>query len=795
VLDVNNNPRNPVINIRSYGGDPELVARLGVAFIRGVQETGVLATAKHFPGHGDTNIDSHLSLPVIHARRKRLDSVEWTPFKEAIKAGVWSVMSAHISVPSVEPTPGLPATLSSRILTDILQKELGFSRLIVTDSLTMSGLTENYWVGDAAVRAVNAGVDVLLDPPNPGVVYEALLSAVQRKEIDPRQIDRSVNKILKAKAWLGLTTKPRFDLRQVSRVINSPVLQKQVQELTDASMTLVRDQNKIVPVDVRRLRSVHVSLVLGRGAQEETSVFEKELKDRLEQISFSYIASSSTSSEMEAAFQSAAQANFIICAAFARVVTATGTVGLPEKLANWIQRLSSLNQPVATIAFGNPYIIEGFPRIPLYICTFSNADVSQRSAVKALLGEIDMGGRLPITIPKIAELGTGILRNRIEMRLTGLSIAKCQSNTKELFALRLALQTTLDDLFIPEIEKRSFPGASVAIGYRNSLVFHHGYGKFSYSAKSPAVTADTIYDLASLTKVVSTTTLAMQLFEQGLLKFDDPLIRFYPSFTGGGREKITLFHLLTHTSGLPAHRPLYRQVNGKRGIVKKILNLPLNFRTGCKAEYSDLGMILLGDVIEKLTGLTLDTLSFEEIFRPLGMSQTVFNPPANLKSKIAPTERDPWRKRLLRGEVHDENTFAMGGVAGHAGLFGTSGDLAIFCQMILNGGVYDHHRVVFRSTLEKFTARQQQPVRSSRALGWDTPSEGSSAGNLLSSNAFGHTGFTGTSIWIDPSRELFIVLLTNRVYPSRKNNAIREFRRHFSDAVVKVIEASSKKHR
>ncbi len=795
VLDVNNNPANPVINIRSYGGNPELVARLGVAFIRGVQETGILATAKHFPGHGDTSVDSHLSLPVIHAGRKRLESVEWTPFREAIRAGVWSVMSAHVSVPSIEPTPGLPATLSKRVLTDILQKELGFSNIIVTDSLTMSGLAENYWVGDAAVRAVNAGVDVLLDPPTPGVVYEALLSAVRRKEIDPYRIDHSVNKILNAKAWLGLTKRPRFTLRQVSRVINNPRLQEKVQEFSDASVTLVRDQCKIVPVDVRRLRLVHVSLVLGRGAQEETGVFETELKSRLERISFSRISSSSTRSEMEAAYQSAAQADFIICAAFARVVTATGTVGLPENLANWIQRLSSLNQPVATIAFGNPYIIEGFPQIPLYLCTFSNADVSQRSAVKALLGEIDTGGRLPISIPKIAELGTGILRNRIEMRLTGLSSAKSQGTSKELLAWRSALQETLGNLFQQEIEKRSFPGGSVAIGYRNSLVFHHGYGKFSYSAKSPAVTAGTLYDLASLTKVVSTTTLAMQLFEQGQLKLDDPLIRFYPSFTGGGREKVTLFHLLTHTSGLPAHRPLYRRVCGKQEMVKKILNLPLEFKIGCKAVYSDLGIILLGDIIEKLTGMTLDTLSFERIFQPLGMCHTLFNPPANLKSKIAPTELDPWRKRLLQGEVHDENTFAMEGVAGHAGLFGTSGDLAIFCQMILNGGVYDHHRVVFQSTLEKFTARQREPANSSRALGWDTPSEGSSAGNLLSSNAFGHTGFTGTSIWIDPSRELFMVLLTNRIYPSRKNNAIREFRRHFSDAVVKVIEASSKKHR
>ena len=795
VLDVNNNPANPVINIRSYGENPEMVARLGAAFIRGAQEAGVLATAKHFPGHGDTAVDSHLSLPVINADRKRLESVEWIPFKQAIRGGVGSVMSAHVSIPSLEPDPGLPATLSSRVLTEILQKELGFSRLIVTDSLTMAGLADNFWVGDAAVRAVKAGVDVLLDPPTPDVVYDALMNAVRRKEIDPKRIDRSVEKILKAKAWLGLTTRPRLDLRQISKVVNDPKLREQVQEMTDASVTLVRDQNRIVPVDVRRLRSVHAILVLGRDSQEETGVFETELKNRLDRISFSRISVSSTTSELEAALQSAAQAEFTICAVFARIVTATGTAGLPEKLTDWIRRLSSLDKPFVTIAFGNPYIIEGFPQIPAYVCTFSNTEGSQRSAVKALLGEIEIGGKLPVSIPGIADLGTGILRSRIEMRLTSLSSTASLAAPRNLSSLRSGLQLALDDLFNQEIEKQSFPGASVLIGYRNRIIFHKAYGKMTYSTKSPAVTTDTVYDLASLTKVVSTTTLAMQLFEQGQLKLDDPLTRFYPSFTGGGREKITVCHLLTHTSGFPAHLPLFRKVSGKQEMVESVLKLPLEYEPGLKAEYSDFGVILLGDVIEKLTGKTLDTLASERIFRPLGMSHTLFNPPASLKFKIAPTEQDPWRGRLLRGEVHDENTCAMGGVAAHAGLFGTSGDLALFCQMILNGGVYDHHRIVRPSTLERFTTRQPKPAESSRALGWNTPSEGSSAGTLLSSNAFGHTGFTGTSIWIDSSRELFIILLTNRVYPSRKNNAIREFRGRFAVSVVKVIAASSKGHR
>ncbi len=655
----------------------------------------------------------------------------------------------------------------------------------------MAGLADNYWLGDAAIRAVNAGVDILLDPPSPQIVYDALLDAVHRKEIDPKRLDHSVTKILKAKAWLGLTIRPRVDLRQISQVINNPIRQAEVQKVTDASVTLVRDPKKLVPLDVRRSGPVHVSLVLGRDPQQETITFESELRKRLDRISFSRISTSSTHAELEAASQAATSAEIIICAAFATVVTATGTVRLPEKLVDWIQRLLSLDRSLVAIAFGNPYIIEGIPQIETYLCTFSNADVSQRSAVKALLGEIDIGGRLPVSIPGIADLGTGIRRGKIEMCLTALSPRTSRDSHPRRSALRSGLQRVLDGLFHQEIKNRSFPGGTVVIGYRNRLVFRKGYGKMTYSAKSPAVTMETVYDLASLTKVVSTTTLAMQLFEQNQLRLDDLLTRFYPSFTGGGREKVTLYHLLTHTSGLPAHLPLFREVCGKQEMVGRILDLPLVHETGHKAEYSDLGFILLGDVIEKLTGKALDALAFEQIFRPLEMSNTSFNPPASMKFRVAPTEKDPWRGRMLRGEVHDENASAMGGVAGHAGLFGTSGDLAIFSQMILNGGVYNHHRVVFRSTLERFTTRQRKPADSSRALGWDTPSEGSSAGTLLSSNAHGHTGFTGTSMWIDPSRELFIILLTNRVYPSRDNNSIREFRGRFTDSVIKAIEEKS----
>ncbi len=781
VLDINNNPGNPVINIRSYGEDPELVAKLGAAFIRGAQEAGVLATAKHFPGHGDTAVDSHLALPVMNMDRQRLDALELIPFKKAIQSGVWSVMTAHLAVPAIEPDSRVPATLSHKVLDGLLQKELGFSKLVVTDSLTMAGLAEGYWPGDAALRAFKAGVDVLLDSPNPDAVYQSLLQAVRSGEISRERLDHSVRKILEAKAWLGLHRKRRVDLQRISQVVSDPELQAQAQQMADASVTLVRDHSGIVPLDVRRLRSAHAVLLLSRDHGEETGVFEKELRQRLDSVSFDRLSMSSSEQEMDAALERARRAELLVCAVFARVVTGTGTVGLPEKLAKWMARLSQVERPVVTIALGTPYVIEGFPALPTYLCTFSNADVSQTAAVKALFGEIPVKGKLPVTLPGVATLHSGIERARSVMTLRSPAPAKSDP-------LHSRLQDILDPLIQEQIGKRAFPGAAVAVGHRGNLVFQKGYGKLDYSAKPSAVTNETIYDLASLTKVITATTLAMQLYERGQLKLEQPVSRYFPGFVAEGRDKITIRHLLTHTSGLPAHLPLYKDLKGKPAFVERILQVPLESTPGTKAVYSDLGLILLGDIIEKLAARSLDQLAVSRIFQPLGIAHTFFNPKPQWKKIIAPTENDPWRGRLLRGEVHDENAFAMGGVSAHAGLFGNTGDLAIFCQMLLNGGVYDHRRIVRRSTLEKFITRQNFPEGSSRGLGWDTPSNGSSAGSLLSPNSFGHTGFTGTSIWIDPTRELFIILLTNRVHPTRENNAIREVRRLVADGVVKAVD-------
>jgi CubicO group peptidase (beta-lactamase class C family) len=337
------------------------------------------------------------------------------------------------------------------------------------------------------------------------------------------------------------------------------------------------------------------------------------------------------------------------------------------------------------------------------------------------------------------------------------------------------------------VAAKAFPGAVAAAGKDGALVYLKPVGRLAYDPADPPVQEDTMYDLACLTKVVLTTTMAMILVDESKLDLNKPVTSFLPGFQGPGKEKVTVSHLLTHSSGLDWWAPLFKEIKGKPAYLQKVQSMPLVYEPGTKSLYSDLGLILLGEILERVAGQDLETFAKERIFGPLGMKDTVYRPGPERLARTAPTENDPWRGRVLRGEVHDENAYALGGVAPHAGLFGTARDLARFAQMLVNGGVLEQQRIVSRETLERFTRRAGIPG-SSRALGWDTPSDNSSAGSLLSPRSFGHTGFTGTSLWVDPERRLFVILLSNRVHPTRANDAIRQVRRSVADAVVQGLQ-------
>ena len=779
--DVNNNPANPIINTRSFGEDPERVAQFVREFVRGVEENGALATAKHFPGHGDTAADSHIDLPLITADRERLERLELVPFRAAIAAGVSSIMTGHLAVPAFEPDPNTPATLSSHILADLLRKELGFQGLVITDAMDMGGITVRYAPGEAAVRAFLAGADALLMPPVPDAAFEALRDAVKSGRISRERLDGSVRRILQAKARLGLNKSRLVDINAINKKFGETSWQTEAQEISDNGVTLLRDTAHRLPLDgTKATRALLVALYADPEPYPAEDL-ERELRGRVDSLTTLRADTRFVSAE-NLKLPSPDTYDVAVLALFVRVSDRKGNVDVPPEQAALANQLFKMGKPVITVAFGSPYLIERFPQAQTWLAAFGISDVAQISAARALFGQIPVRGHLPVTIPGVdLKIGFGL-----ELPANSMTVQAMDAPANmQLDPAYSVIETAVSD--------KAFPGATLAVGHGGKVALH-AFGKLSYDANSPETKTETMYDVASLTKVVVTTTLVAKLVEGDFavpLDLDAPVERFLPEWATGPqpewRHRVTVRHLLTHTSGLPAFKEYWRTSKSKQDTLSKIFAEPLEYEPGTKEIYSDLGIILMGEIIERLTGKTLDELANTYIFTPLGMKNTMFRPPKKLWPEIAPTEFDArYRNRLVRGEVHDENAFAIGGVSGHAGLFSTAPDLAAFCQMLLNGGVYAHHRILRRATISQFTTPQQLS-NGARALGWLVPTENSSSGHFFSAHSFGHTGFTGTSIWIDPDRQLFVVFLTNRVHPTRENQKIAKVRPALHDAVMKAL--------
>jgi beta-N-acetylhexosaminidase len=780
--DVNNNPNNPIINIRSFGEDPKRVTEYVTQMIRGIEENGALATAKHFPGHGDVSVDSHLSLATVPGDRKDLESTELVPFRAAIASQIAAIMPGHLSVPAYESDTTIPATTSRNILTGLLRDELKFKGLVVTDAMDMGGVTSLYPPGEAAVRSVEAGADVLLMPPVPDAAMAGLEQGVKSGRISEKRIDESVRRILQAKAKIGLDKNRFVDIERLDQRFGRPEFETEAQNIADRGVTLLRDTPQMLPLDATKpLRLLLVSLSADPDPYPGQTI-EPEIRWRIGSLR-ALRADTQFVSVSTLKVPTPDSYDVAVVALFVRVADRKGDVSLPDDQRAFVDQMLATGKPTVVMAFGSPYLIERFPNAKNWVAEFSSNDVSQRAAVRALFGQVAMQGHIPVTVPSTSKRGDG------------LSVPANPMTLRPASSYMMNELGPVFDLLDSSVVAGAFPGGVLAVGLRDELAVRP-FGKLTREAKAPPVKPDTIYDLASLTKVIVTTTSTMVLVQQKWLDLDAPVARYLPEFAAAAksdpdpswRARVTVRMLLLHDAGLPAHRDFYKDAKGHDALLAKVLAEPLVHEPGKQVEYSDLGFILLGEIIQQLTGETLDQFAKKNIFAPLGTHDSFFNPPASLRARIAPTENDAdFRKRLLRGEVHDENAWALGGISGNAGLFSTARDTAAFAQMILNGGIYAHHRLVTRATIQEFTARQTIGD-SARTLGWDVPTPPtSSAGHYFSAESFGHTGFTGTSLWIDPERQLFVILLTNRVNPTRANDQIRQVRPEIHDAVIQAL--------
>jgi len=881
VLDVNSNPDNPVINVRSFGEDPEAVGRLGAAFIRGAREGGALTTAKHFPGHGDTRTDSHIELPVIGADRDRLDRVELVPFRMAIDAGVDAVMTAHVAVPGVL-GDDRPATMSSRLMTELLRGEMGFGGLLFTDALRMGAITEGYGAGEAAVLALEAGSDVLLAPDGIGATIDAVTAAVESGRVTRERIDASVRRLLEAKARLGLHRDGgRADPAAVAERVGTAEHRALAERAAAASLTLVRDRDRVLPLAPgSRVLSVTYArsgdLLAGR-------TFDAGLRGHSGGLSTARVGPDTPWAVYDSLLYAARRADAVVLGAYVPPRSGVGSVGVPAAFRGFVEGLHRGGDiPVAVLSFGSPYLLSAFPDAGTYLVAWGGWEVSQRAAAMAVIGAAPITGRLPISIPPLHATGEGLDRSpsrrivddREELQpdplreagfvpgargtesatggqagaerasggpglwTGGAALPECThtpagegaapsaapsdladafcrdgraaASPREIDPARVGMSAdslaALDDFILAALADSAASGAALAVVRRGQLVRLRGYGRLDWDSDAPPVTPASIFDLASLTKVVGTTSAVMILAQRGLITLDDRVTDHLPWWNDGDPAKsgVSIRHLLLHRAGLPPFRRFFLEMEGRSAYEDAIGALPLDHPPGERTVYSDIGLMTAAFIVEAVSGKPFDTFLRDELWRPLGMADTGFTPAPALWNRVATTELDEsWRGFHVHGVVHDENAYAIGGVAGHAGLFSSARDLAVFVQMMLDRGVaapchadrvsgLPCHRPRFapvsifgQGRVDRFTRRQSE--ESTRALGWDTPSERSSAGDYFSARSFGHTGYTGTSIWIDPTRDVGVVLLTNRVNPTRENSGHVPLRRGVHDRVARAI--------
>ncbi len=790
VADVNNNPANPVINIRSFGENPALVASMASAFARGLQSEGVLATAKHFPGHGDTDVDSHLGLPFMRHSRGRMDSVELVPFRSLIRDGVGSVMVAHCDIPSLGGKTGVPATLSTEAIDSLLLGAMGFRGLVVTDAMDMTGLTGNFGPDSAAVLAVEAGNDVLLLPEDVEAAMEGILAAVRNRRISPERIDRSVRKILALKEWAGLHEAGPVDLAAASSVIAGEGSLRLARDIARASVTLLMNE-AVLPLGAGKGRILHV--VVGDLEDYRTEINRPDVPWPNERVGDYYagliktrwnptqtvrVDPSTSPAVLDSLAKRAGAAATVVVSVFSKARSAYGILGLPASLIDGIGKIVSSNPRSVVVSLGNPYVLSGLPGAAVYLCAYSDAEASVEAPAELLFGETPARGRLPVTIPGMFPYGSGIITNQLTLRHDSPSEAGIDAGSLE----------RVDSTLLAAIADSAFPAAQLVAVRDNAVVIDRAYGRITYERDAPAVTGTNLFDVASLTKVVATTAAVMKLFEEGKLSLDDRAGGFIPQFDSGPKSAITVEQLLGHRAGLPPFRTYFLTCPTPEQALDSVYRTGLVAKPGDTTIYSDFGFILLGKIVEAISGARLDRYLDSVFYTPLGMTRTMYLPPAEMRDSTVPTEYDSlYRHRLVRGIVHDENAHALGGVSGHAGLFSTAGDLAVFMQMLMNGGTYAGVRYLRPQTVMLFTGRRDTVQE--RGLGWDFVSTSgyTSAGTLFGPLSYGHTGFTGTSVWADPGKKIFIILLTNRVYPTRNNQKIRNVRPAVHDAVMRAL--------
>lgn len=791
VIDVNDNPYNPIINERSFGENRTSVAAKGIAYMQGLQAGGILAVAKHFPGHGDSFEDSHLTLPVIDRSARQMDSLELYPFKKLIDQGLSGVMTAHLSVPSLDPTINLASSLSRPIVTGLLKIKLGFSGLAITDAMNMSGVVRYYAAGDRDVRALMAGNDIILLAENIPVAFHSIQRAVSSGQLSHAELDAKVRKILMAKYLTGLRMKPAvIQSSGLTARLNSSGAAYLNQELVEASLTVLGNAEKILPVrDLQDYKFAEVSIGELNG-----NTFQKTLGRYARVPGFSTWKDNADSDFVKLE-DSLKQYNTVIVGLHNLEKSDKDNYGVRGSTRDFIARLQ-MHKRVILVVFGNPYLLANFAGLRNVIVAYDDSPVAQSLSAQLIFGAIGADGRLPVTASPQFKAGDGEVV---------LPIGRIKYTMPEELGINPVSLHRIDSIALDGIARRAYPGC-VVVAIKDGKVFYQkAFGTHTYLDRTPTQTDD-VFDLASVTKISSTVLATMKLYDQGLLDLHKPLSAYLPDVVQTNKKNIILLDLLTHQAGLVPYIPFYTEAMKVPGVFnpdsseaypvrvaqhlyqrgdyfqnviwKQVLASPV--KTPGKYVYSDLSMYFMRAVVEKVSNDKLDNLAMKSFYEPLGLTTMGFNPRNRIAlNRFMPTEDDTfWRKQLLVGDVHDQGAAMQGGVAGHAGLFSDAADLATLGQMLLQNGTYADRTYIKEATMRLFNIRPY-PLTSRRGIGFDKPEKDPQVypgTKYASQETFGHTGFTGTCIWVDPAANLVYVFLSNRICPNGENTELSALR-------------------
>jgi beta-N-acetylhexosaminidase len=794
VVDINNNPRNPVISNRSFGENKYKVAEKGIAYMKGMQDNGILANAKHFPGHGDTDSDSHKTLPIVKHSKERIDSLELYPFKRMIEEGLASLMVAHLYIPSIESQNNVASTLSPAIVKGILKEELGFKGLIFTDALNMKGVSNYYAPGDVDLKALSAGNDVLLFAEDVPKAMVKIKEAILKGEISQEEIDSRAYKILLAKQWAGLDKYKPINTKNLYADLNSEKYQATNRKINFKALTVLNNENDLIPLkEIEK----HKIVIADFGDKKDNLFLEESQK--YTELDYVFFKSNASLEEQNANLIKLKNHDIVIINIRSTNNSGSKSYGLSPESIRIIQEIKLKYKTIVNV-FANPYILGKTPVFNTcdgLIMAYEENNYTLQGTAQLIFGGIGADATLPVTVSQKYPAGSGINTEKIRLGYVDPMYLNIPSKTLQ----------KIEEIALNGINESAYPGCQILVAKDGYVIYQKSFGFHTYEKKTPVKNTD-IYDIASITKIAATLPLIMQMHSEKELTLNDKIGDFLPYLKGSNKENIIIKDMLAHQSGLRDWIPFYTNTidkgqyksgyyateksdefplevaenlfinkSYKDSIRNKIIISKIN-QPG-KYVYSDIGYYLLKDIIELKHKKSMQEVIQEEFYIPMNMNFTTYNPLEKFsKENIVPTEYDmQFRKQLIHGYVHDQGSAMMGGVGGHAGVFSNTNDLAKLMQMYLNKGEYGGKSFIAKETMEEFIACQYcKDNGNRRGAGFDKPETkpgvSSPTCDCVSYLSFGHTGFTGTMAWADPRDNLIYIFLSNRVYPDAGNKKL-----------------------